>query len=186
VKKSLILTALIILFAGSVAWGQATPPDAPASRDDILKLFDVMQIRQQMRSVMDEMLKQQKDLAHEMIRKRYPQTSAAKIAEFDRVMEESMREFPVDALLDDMIPVYIKHLTKADADAMSSFYSSPTGKKLLREMPAMTTEAMQVAYGRMEQQRDTLQKRLEDMEKQNHPAPKPAPQSQPPNKPPGQ
>jgi uncharacterized protein len=187
VKKSLLVTALIWIFAIATALAQGAPAaDPPATRDDILKLFDVMQVKQQMRSVMDAMMKQQTDLMHQTIRKRYPQASSAKIAEFDRIMQESMKDFPVDELLDDMIPIYARHLTKTDAEAMSTFYASPTGQKLLHEMPAMTSEAMQVAYARIDKQMDAMTRRLEEMEKQDRPATKPAPKSQPPSKPPSQ
>ena len=181
-KKGLVSTAWALVFLVTSAMAQAAPADVPATREDILKLFDVMQIKQQMRSVMDAMMKQQTDLAHDTIRKRYPQASSAKIAEFDRVMQETMKDFPVDDLLDDMVPVYARHLTKADADAMSTFYASPTGQKLLREMPAMTSEAMQAAYARLDQQIEAMTKRLEQMEKQDQPATKPAPKSPPPGK----
>ena len=41
----------------------------------------------------------------------------------------------------DMVPVYQKHLSKSDVEEMIKFYSTPTGQKILREMPAMTAEA---------------------------------------------
>jgi hypothetical protein len=41
--------------------------------------------------------------------------------------------------------VYQKHLTKGDVDALVTFYSSPTGQKILKDMPAMSAEAMQAA-----------------------------------------
>ena len=49
-------------------------------------------------------------------------------------------------MLDDMIPVYQKHLTKSDVDEMIKFYSTPTGQKFLREMPAMTAEGMEAMH----------------------------------------
>jgi len=45
-------------------------------------------------------------------------------------------------MLDDMIPVYQRHLTKQDVDSMLAFYNTPTGQKLLREQPAMMAEGM--------------------------------------------
>ncbi len=44
-----------------------------------------------------------------------------------------------------MVPVYEKHLTKGEVDALVAFYSDPKGQKILNEMPAMTSEAMQAA-----------------------------------------
>jgi hypothetical protein len=66
-------------------------------------------------------------------------------------------------MLDDMIPVYQKHLTKGDVDAMGAFYSSPTGQKLLREMPAMTAESMQAAGPRIQAMMEKVMDRAEKM-----------------------
>jgi hypothetical protein len=42
-----------------------------------------------------------------------------------------------------MVPAYQKHLTKGDIDNLVAFYSTPTGEKLLRDMPAIMAESMQ-------------------------------------------
>jgi len=183
VKKGLLISSwILIVLVASCSAQLASPEDSPATKEDILRLFDSMQVKQQMRSVMDAMMKQQTTLVHETIRKRYPAASEEKIARFDNMMQETMKNFPVDALLEDMIPVYSKHLNHTDVEAMSAFYSSPTGQKLLREMPDMTSESMQVAYARMEKQMDTLMQKAEKLsnegntpEKSTKPRSNPAP-----------
>ena len=164
--KNAVVVCLWVIASISVCFAQtASPNDTPATKEDILRLFDSMQVKQQMRSVMDAMMKQQTALVHETIRKRYPAASEEKIARFDNMMQETMKDFPVDALLEDMIPVYAKHLTHTDVEAMTTFYSSPTGQKLLREMPDMTSESMQVAYARMEKQMETLMQKADQLSK---------------------
>lgn len=176
-----ILIALWVMVASCLAVGEQAP-DAPATREDILKLFEVMNIHQQMRLVVDSMMSQQRTLIHEAMKKRHPEVTNEQMAQYDSMMQETMKNYPVDAMLDDMVPVYQKHLTKGDVDAMSGFYSSPTGKKLLKEMPAMTTEAMQVAYVRMQKQMgsmmDQVQKMVQEDQKKQA-APKPRPQTPP-------
>jgi hypothetical protein len=171
-----LLAPLLILFTiYAIALGQPSPaPNAPASRQDVLKLFKVMHIHDQMRSVMDSMTKQQSALVHETMKKRYPEVAEERLEQFDAMMEESMKDFPVDAIIDDLVPVYQKHLTRTDVTAMNVFYSSPTGQKLLREMPAMTSESMQLSYGRMQKQMDAMMERMQKMmkeEKLNRKAP---------------
>src|SRR5579872_7636686 len=143
----------IILFAASRAFAQLATGDTPASKEDIQKLFEVMQIHQQMRQVMDAMMKQQTTMIDETLKKRYPQTSADKIARANQMIAETMKDMPMDAMLDDMIPIYQRHFSKTDIDAMSTFYASPTGQKMMREMPALTSESMQASYARMQKQR---------------------------------
>jgi uncharacterized protein len=167
-RRFRLMAVLLVPFTIHAAmFGQPSPSaNAPASRQDVLKLFKVMHIHDQMRSVMDSMTKQQSALVHETMKKRYPQIAEERLQQFDAMMEESMKDFPVDAIIDDLIPVYKKHLTRTDVSAMNVFYSSPTGQKLLREMPAMTEESMQLSYGRMQKQMDAMMDRMQKMMKQ--------------------
>jgi hypothetical protein len=176
--KHRCLSVAVILFIVTAAFAQQSAPstgDAPASKEDIQKLFEVMQIHQQMRQVMDSMMKQQSAMIHETLKTRYPQTSAERIAQADRLMQETMKDMPMDAMLDDMIPIYQRHFSKTDIDAMSAFYASPTGQKMLREMPALTSESMQASYARMQKQMDALMKRAEQIVKEDQEKQKSAP-----------
>lgn len=172
------LAVLLLLTTSALA--QQTGVDTPATRDDVLQLFSVMNIKQQMRAIMDSMMQQQKSLVHDMARRKNPNVTTEELGRVDRIMDESVKDFPIEGILDDMVPVYQKHLTSADVSAMSAFYSSPTGQKLLREMPAMTSEAMQASYGRLQKQMEAVAERAENAIKDNEqrkPAPKPVPKS---------
>jgi hypothetical protein len=161
----------------------ATSADQPASREDVLKLFDVMQIHTQMTTALDAVAKQQRAMAHDLLRKRIPNITEEKLASYDSVIDENMRDLPLDDIISDMVPIYQKHLSNADVNTMVAFYSSPTGQKVLNQMPEMTTEAMQAASGRIEQhQRETMDK-LEKMLKENTPPAKPKAKPTPPAKP---
>jgi hypothetical protein len=136
---------------------------APATRDDILKLFDTMHIRDQMRLVMDSVAKQQREMIREGLKRRAPQMTEQDLARLDQFTSDVLKDFPVDGMLDDMIPVYQKHLNKADVDAMNAFYQSPTGQKMLREMPAMTAESMQASSPRIQAMMDKVMERAEQL-----------------------
>jgi uncharacterized protein len=156
-----IILSLPALFAQSGA-------DAPASRDDVLKLFGVMNVRDQMRLVMESVAKQQRVMIREAVKKRAPQMGEEELAHLDQLTNDLIREMPVDDLLNDMVPVYQKHLNRSDIDAMSAFYSTPTGQKLLREMPAMTAESIQAAGPRIQAIMDQVMERAEQAAGQAH------------------
>jgi len=180
-KRRFVPLALI-LFVSSVVFAQQpapSPGDAPASKQDIQQLFEVMQIHQQMRQVMDAMMKQQSAMIHETLKNRYPQTSAERISRADQLISETMKNMPMDAILDDMIPIYQRHFSKTDIDAMSTFYASPTGQKMMQEMPALTTEAMQASYARMQKQMDAMMQRAEQIVKEDQQKPKSPPATPP-------
>ena len=174
--KQLNLSLAVLLLAVCAAFPQQSlPGDTPASKEDIQHLFEVMQIHQQMRQVMDAMTKQQSAMIDETLKKRYPQTSAEKIARANRMIQETMKDMPMDAMLDDMIPIYQRHFSKIDIDAMSTFYASPTGQKMIREMPALTSESMQASYARMQTQIDAIQKKAEQIVREDQEKPKSIP-----------
>jgi hypothetical protein len=178
--KHLSISLVVLLLAASTTFAQQPAPgDAPATKEDIQHLFDVMQIHQQMHQVMDAMMKQQSTMIHETLKKRYPQSSADRIARADQLIAETMKDMPMDAMLDDMIPIYQRHFSKTDIDAMSTFYASPTGQKMMREMPALTSESMQVSYARMQKQVDAIQQRAEQIVKEDQEKPKNAPVTAP-------
>jgi hypothetical protein len=174
--KQLNLSLAVLVLAVCAAFPQQSlPGDTPASKEDIQHLFEVMQIHQQMRQVMDAMTKQQSAMIDETLKKRYPQTSAEKIARANRMIQETMKDMPMDAMLDDMIPIYQRHFSKIDIDAMSTFYASPTGQKMIREMPALTSESMQASYARMQTQIDAIQKKAEQIVREDQEKPKSIP-----------
>jgi hypothetical protein len=180
--KHLYIFLAVLLLLATAALGQQpapTPGDAPATKEDIQKLFEVMQIHQQMHQVMDAMMKQQKAMIDETLKKRYPQSSPEKIARADQMIAETMKDMPMDAMLDDMIPIYQKHFSKTDIDAMSAFYSSPTGQKMMREMPALTSESMQASYARMQKQMDAITQKAEQIVKEDQEKAKTAPATSP-------
>ena len=180
-RVGLLFAAWLVLLSSTVMAQQTAAADLPATKEDILKLFEIMNVHQQMRLVLDSMTQQQSALVRETMRKRYPGMPEERMARFDAMMQESMRDFPVDDMLNDMVPVYQQHLTRTDVDAMSRFYSSATGQKLLKEMPAMTSESMQAAYGRMQQQMEKMMERIQKMVQEEQPEKKasPKPRSQP-------
>ena len=178
--KHLCISLVVFLVVATTAFAQQPAPgDAPASKEDIQKLFEVMQIHQQMHQIMDAMMKQQSAMIHQTLKERYPQTSAERIARADQMIAETMKDMPMDAMLDDMIPIYQRHFSKTDIDAMSTFYASPTGQKMMQEMPALTSEAMHASSVRMQKQMDTIRQRAEQIVKEDQEKPKSAPATPP-------
>jgi hypothetical protein len=146
----LVMTmALCLCITASAQVNVSIANDPQASREDILKLFDVMQIREQMQQVMRQVTVQMRSISHEQMKKTNPNITAEELAKIDARSEQMIEAIPVADMMDDMVPVYQKHLTKGDIDAMIGFYSTPTGQKILREMPALAAEGMQALQPRM-------------------------------------
>lgn len=177
----------LCLLLGSALAAQVEPTDSTsdsASRDEVENLFEAMQFRQQLPKVIESMTEQMRTAVEQTVKGRYPRISDADLNRLDSLYLDTMKDYPVNALIDDIIPVYQKYLSRADVEAMIVFYSSPTGKKLIDKMPQMTQEAMQVSYARMQAQMETM---LDQMDKkmrgngkasEKDPAAKPKPRNE--------
>jgi hypothetical protein len=70
----------------------------------------------------------------------------------------------LDKFLAELIPIYQRHFTKSDVDALIAFYESPVGKKFLREQPRVTEESLTKMLPLMQTQ---VQKIVGEMDYEN-------------------
>jgi len=162
------LVSLLLLCLPAVAQTPA-PGDAPASPEQIRKLFDVMDIRNQTRLMMKSIERQMRITNEEALKTHYPRVTSEQLDRANKISAESMKDFPIDAMLDNMVPIYQKHLTRTDVDTMIAFYSTSTGKKLMQQMPQITQEAMQASNGLVQKHIDAVLERVDEMMKQEQP-----------------
>lgn len=60
----------------------------------------------------------------------------------EKFWTDFMAEVNADDMVNMVIPIYQKYLTEEDIRAMNKFYSSPTGRKLIRVQPSIMHESM--------------------------------------------
>jgi len=147
-------TAFAVCLILGLAVSSASAQQPAATKEDIERVFQAMHLRDTMKGMMDAIVKQQRQLMHDQFAKT---AATAKLppdfeSKMNKLLDDTMKNFPYEEMIQVMTPVYQKHLTKDDADAMVAFYSTPTGQKLIRELPAITQEAMQAASPIMQRQ----------------------------------
>jgi hypothetical protein len=76
-------------------------------------------------------------------------------------MDDLLNNMPLDEITQAMVPTYQKHFSKSDIDAMLTFYASPTGQKILNEMPAIMAETMQDMMPIMSKYMDTVKQHMQ-------------------------
>jgi len=160
VKRSILVFAACLAFA-SPNFAQQSAADAPASKEDIQRYLDTMNVRDMMKTVMDSMAKTMHQIVHQQVEKQ-PNLPADFESRTDKMMDDMIKNFPTDDLLAAMEPVYEKHLTKGEVDALVAFYSTPTGQKILNDLPAMTSEAMQAGVGVAQKMMAKMTQRVQD------------------------
>jgi uncharacterized protein len=159
-KRSLMLMGLCLVLAmGSVA--QQAASDTPASKEDVQRYLDIMHSREMTTKVMEAMLKPMHQMMHEQFLKDKSKLPADFEARMDKRLDDFLTTFPFDEVMQAMVPVYQKHFTKGDVDALVAFYSSPTGQKLLNEMPGIMAESMQTMMPILRQRLDALQQSVQ-------------------------
>jgi uncharacterized protein len=161
--KARVLLCIFVVSVSACVCAQTTVSIAPdaASKEDVQKLFDVMASRDQVRQLMDQMFAQMRAINRQEMKKKHPEISEEELARSERGSQELIRNFPIDGMLSDMVPVYQRHFTKTEIEGLTAFYSSPIGQKFLHEMPAVTAETMRVAMPRIQATVDAALKRVD-------------------------
>jgi hypothetical protein len=169
--KCAALGLVVVLLFTCVSYAQqSSAADAPASKEDIQRYLDAMHTREMMKGMMETLTKQMQKMTHEMVQKQANLPADFEARE-NATIGDMFKNFPVDEMIDAMIPVYQKHLTKGDVDGLVAFYTSPTGQKMIKELPAMTAESMQASSGIVQKMMAQAVQRVQDdvaqMEKSN-------------------
>jgi uncharacterized protein len=175
--KHLTAVLALCLLSATACVAQQSAADQPATKADIDRYYDAMHVRDLMKSTMDAVSQQVRKMMHDQLQKT-PNLPPNAEEQMNKFYDKTLAEVPIDDLLDAMEPVYAKHFTKGDIDAMIAFYSTPTGKKSLAEMPAITQEAMQASSGVMQKYMDHVMQQVNEqiaqMQKDAQPDPKKA------------
>jgi len=159
--KRFSITTLILLCSSTLGLAQQIPADAPATKEDVQRYLDVMHSREMMSKMLDAMTKPMHQMMHEQYERDKDKLPPDFEARTNKMIDDYLRQFPWDEIQQSMVPVYQKHFTKGDIDQMVAFYSSPTGQKLLKELPAITSESMQTMLPLMRQQIDKMTRELQ-------------------------
>ena len=159
--KSFLCAAFFCLSLGGVCAAQQNPADTPASKEDVEKYLQVMNSRDMMTKMADAMSKPIHEMIHQQYLKDKDKLPPDFEARMNKRMDEMFKNFPWDEILDSMVPVYQKHFTKGDMDTFVAFYSTPTGQKMLRELPAITAETMQTMMPLLQKNLESMNRNLE-------------------------
>ena len=152
--------------AQAKAKSEGLAADAP-THDQVMKLLDLLQIRKSMSLMMDGMKQAMKQGAEQAFRDRVPNPTPKQLEALNGMVDDMMADMPLDELIEAMVPIYRRHLSKTDVDEVIRFYSSAVGQKLLREQPQMIQEGMQagvtIQQKRMDQMMAKIRERTEKM-----------------------
>ena len=156
-----IFLAAILCFSFSLAALAQQADDTPASREDIQTYFETVHSRDTMNKMMDAMMKSIHQLTHDQYLKNKDKLPEDFEQRMTKQMDDMMKNMPLNEMMQATIPAYQKHFTKGDVNALLAFYSSPTGQKLLRDLPSIMSESMDAMMPIMSRYMDEMQNKLQ-------------------------
>ncbi len=122
---------------------QATKPAAkvaPEKEAAIRKLFEIQGTRKSMEQVFAAMSENMKPTLSKMLPPGEYQDKLIPL-----FFEKFQSKLKTDDLLDLMIPIYDKYLSKEDIDGLAQFYQTPLGKKMNSVLPQLMVESQTAA-----------------------------------------
>ncbi len=151
-KPILAVTFVLLLAAPTFAQQSATPGAQPASAADINRLVEAMHIKKNMVQMQRTMIEEWVDnMSADALKTLAPQQRQRFQAIMKDMMKESLAAYPPDEMIQDMFPIYQKHLDKSDVEALVHFYSSPSGQKFLDSQPKIMSEFMAVMMPKLQE-----------------------------------
>ena len=171
-RNILMIAMLCLAFCLSVLAQEkvttsAGPADAPATAEDVQKYLDAMHSHEMMKQMTEAMLQPMHKMMHEQYLKDKDRLPPDFEERMNKVTDDMLQKMPWDEIMQSMVPIYQKHFTKGEMAALTNFYSSPTGQKVLREMPGVMADSMTVMMPLIQKQVEgmtqEMQKNVEAM-----------------------
>jgi uncharacterized protein len=163
------LGIVVLALALSAPCLAQTADTDPATQDQVELLLRTMHSHDMMQRMMEAMLKPMHQTLHDQFKKDGRQLPANFESRFTKMMDDLIKNMPMDEISQAMVPAYQKHFTNGDINNLIAFYSSPTGQKVLEEMPEVTSDGMQAMMPIMRKYISEWQQRMQnevkDMEK---------------------
>lgn len=174
-KRKIVATLVFLCLALSSSFAQQS---TKASRQDVLKLLEVLQVRKQTEVMLTAAMQQAKQMTAEEFKRSNPNATAEEIEAATISLSSFYKEMPREELIEATIPIYQRHFTHNEIQAMINFYSTGAGQKFVREMPAVSVESMQAANAVLQKHLPELMEKAEQAAREA--AAKPSETKQPP------
>jgi hypothetical protein len=171
-RRFLIAVILSLAFCWNcVAQQAATNADSPASKEDVERYLQAINYQDMLNKMIGVMSAPMHQMVHEQYMKDRDKLPPDFEAKTNQRVDAMIKDMPWDDMTQAMVPSYQKHFSKGDMDTLTAFYTSPTGEKVLREMPAIMAESMQtmvpIMQKHMEAVNRSVQQQIAGMLKQS-------------------
>jgi hypothetical protein len=159
-KKFVLALSAAATFAAFPSFALAAPSVDPQAATAVKAMFNAMEMRKnmnamyaQMQQAMPAMMRQQLGgmiQADPKLDAQQKQEAMAKVEQSLPHMSQSLAKIfsdpaLIDAMIDEMVPLYANNYTVAEIKQLTAFYQSPVGRKMMTLTPKLATEGMAAA-----------------------------------------
>jgi hypothetical protein len=128
-----IALAVLLCLTLQTAWAQSIAPEKEAAIRDLMEVTGAAALGDQIAS---QMLANMQPFFTQA----YPDVPQELMEE---MMAELRREFTGIDFIAPSIPIYDRHLSLEDIDALLAFYRTPAGQRIIAKLPIITQESME-------------------------------------------
>ena len=125
-----------------------------ATKEDVEQLLEITGARNNMQLAWAAAAQQATSMVVELYQRKNtnatPQQIRTVAEAAARSTQKMTQAFPIDELNAAMLPVYQRHYTHSDIQALLDFYKSPVGQKFVKETPLILADSMQAMRPLME------------------------------------
>jgi hypothetical protein len=143
-RKLTTAASLLVLASCVVAQTQPSSADSTASKEDVMKFLEITQTRARIVQIFEGMAQQARLAAEQAFKEKVPEATSEQLARVDTIADTLFKEYSPDEMIEAIVPIYQKHFSKSDLNAILAFYASPPGQKVLKETPGIMAESMQI------------------------------------------
>lgn len=142
-----LLASTMVVAQSASHPAKSSAADDPATHEQVLEFLQIMDLRKQLNAIVPVMQQQiQKSAAQ--LQEQFPSMDAEDAAfmtsEQQAMFSGLFKRLPISDIEEAIIPVYQRHFTRPEMDAILVFYESPAGRKMRAELPAMLGEQMEI------------------------------------------
>ncbi len=170
--------------ASAPAAAVTIPADQQPTKEQLIKLFELMHVRDQLASVtkmLPALVQQQMKAQMQQMQNDHPEMAAMSEEKqqaagmvMDKFMARVYDIYTPDEMISDMASIYQKHLSRSDVDGMIAFYNTPAGQHMVAMTPVIMQEYMPMVMQRMQERvkpfTDEMSKQMEQIAKPAAPA----------------
>ncbi len=152
--RILSLTFLVVF-----ALQYAYPQDSASHANSAIELFRVMHTKENYQKVMDVML--------DAMMKSAPALEQHK----DLVRDFLNQYLSWDSLQPDLVTMYVATFSQQELNDMAAFYSTPSGQKAIRVLPALMQQGAALGQHRVQEHLPELQEKIKNRLNQDNQTP---------------